>query len=75
MIGFTRLAEGSSFRPSFQSDFNNAQQFLAGRTGGRLNGQSEVDRLHVVRERVRIRVPWQVPNAHAILEWKLFVRE
>jgi hypothetical protein len=32
----------SSLREGLQSDFNNAQQFLPGRTGGRLNSQSKV---------------------------------
>jgi len=44
----------SSLRERPQSDFNNAQQFLPGRTGGRLNSQSKVDGLHILRQRVRI---------------------
>jgi hypothetical protein len=48
-----QLPEGISFRLSLQSDFTSAQQSLARQTGGRLNGQSKVDRLHVTRERAR----------------------
>src|ERR1700722_15805764 len=53
---FTRGMFLSSLRERLQSDFNNVQQFLPGRTGGRLNSQSKVNRLHVVRQRVRVRI-------------------
>jgi len=47
-------------RPSLKSGGNHTQQILAGGTGGRLNSQAKVGRLHEVRERVHIRVDGQV---------------
>jgi hypothetical protein len=47
-------------QPSLKRGCNHAQQILAGGTGGRLNGQAKVDRLHEVRQRFYIRAEGQV---------------